>query len=300
MSEKASPQDIQRLRDYIDSVNAARGINWKDAFAQFSAGDAKGVEEWLYKNYDMDRAQANRYAQALRGMRYMELTGTNTYSPGRDFIDSLVNEQNPNAQQNAQVDANERRRADITNQLQAFVDELRRDVDMSDPVFAGLIRAGQAEAGAAINQSGVRGGLADLTTAEAAQRNALPYLAQRRQMLQQGLGMLSNRDISLEQLDQGWNEINMKRTAAENQLAMQQWAEGKNKAQGIGAAIGGGVGLVGGLIATGVTAGSAAPLVPALVAGGSALGGGIGGMTAGEYRPKSYSSGRSPSSFSGY
>jgi len=195
---------------------------------------------------------------------------------------------------------NDKRRAGINAQLQAFADELGRGVDMSDPVFAGLIRAGQAEAGARINQTGVRGGLADLTTAEAAQRTSLPYLAQRQGMRQQALGMIANRDMGLEQLDQGWAGLNMQAQQANNQQAMQQWAQGKNNNQAMGSMVGGGVGLLGGLVATAATGGAAAPLIPALVSGGSALGAGGFGMTSPAYSPQPYSINRRPSSFSGY
>lgn len=171
---------------------------------------------------------------------------------------------------------------------------------MNDPVFAGLIRAGQAEAGARINQTGIRGGLADLTAADATNRAVLPYLANRQNLRANALGMLSNRDATLEQLDQGWANLNLQKQQLDNGQAMQQWAQGKNNAQTIGSAIVGGLGLAGGIAATALTGGAAAPLIPALAAGGSSLGGGLGGMAAPSYTPNPYRINTRPSSFSGY
>lgn len=278
------------LRGYVDTENAKRGINWRmaQAYLEKSPGDARVLRDWLKTTYKMDDGAADRYVRSMQGMT---LSGDNENRRG-EF--SWVSPQQP------AVDPNEQRRAGVTSQIQAFVDELGKTADMSDPVFAGLIRAGQAEAGARINQTGIRGGLADLTAADATNRAVLPYLAQRQQMRQTGLGMLSNRDATLEQLDQGWANMNLQKQQLDNGQAMQQWAQGKNNAQTIGSAIGGGLGLAGGIAATALTAGAAAPLIPALAAGGSSLGGGLGGMAAPSYAPNPYRINTRPSGFSGY
>lgn len=289
---------VVALRQYIDSVNASRGINWKDAFR--TAQDPAATENWLYTTYNMDRNEARKYARALASMRQSELTGKDVgVGFGPQELLKEIQGGAPQAQQ-SEADPNEQRRAGVTSQIQAFVDELGKTADMSDPVFAGLIRAGQAEAGARINQTGIRGGLADLTAADATNRAVLPYLAQRQQMRQTGLNALANRDSTLEQLDQGWANMNLQKQQLDNGQAMQQWAQSKNNAQTIGSAIGGGLGLAGGIAATALTGGAAAPLIPALAAGGSSLGGGLGGLAAPSYTPNPYRINTRPSSFSGY
>lgn len=284
-----------QVRGYVDSINSQRGINWKDISRHVMAGlPSKDLENWLYDKYGMDRAEAAKYTKAAE---YVFKYNDGKYdSQFQEFLGDLTP---PGAAPQA-ADPNAQRRAGVTAQIQAFVDELGKTADMNDPVFAGLIRAGQAEAGARINQTGIRGGLADLTAADATNRAVLPYLAQRQQMRQTGLGMLSNRDATLEQLDQGWANMNLQKQQLDNGQAMQQWAQGKNNAQTIGSAIGGGLGLAGGIAATALTAGAAAPLIPALAAGGSSLGGGLGGMAAPSYAPNPYRINTRPSGFSGY
>jgi hypothetical protein len=265
------------------------------------------------KNFTKESWAALEAEAAKYGLTYQDLLPTNRTGLSRQQREQAIiarmragsvqapqTRASPQAGAAEQPNENDVRRERINAQLQAFADELGRGVDMSDPVFAGLIRAGQAEAGARINQTGVRGGLADLTTAEAAQRTSLPYLAQRQGMRQQALGMIANRDMGLEQLDQGWAGLNMQAQQMNNQNAMQQWAQGKNNNQAMGSMVGGGVGLLGGLVATAATGGAAAPLIPALVSGGSALGAGGFGMTSPTYSPQPYSINRRPSSFSGY
>lgn len=284
-----------QVRGYVDSINSQRGINWKDISRHVMARlPSKDLENWLYDKYGMDRAEAAKYTKAAEYVF--------KYSDGKydSQFQELLGDLTPPGAAPQAADPNAQRRAGVTSQIQAFVDELGKTADMSDPVFAGLIRAGQAEAGARINQTGIRGGLADLTAADATNRAVLPYLAQRQQMRQTGLGMLSNRDATLEQLDQGWANMNLQKQQLDNGQAMQQWAQGKNNAQTIGSVIGGVLGLGGGIAATALTAGAAAPLIPALAAGGSSLGGGLGGLAAPSYTPDPYRINTRPSGFSGY
>jgi hypothetical protein len=284
-----------QVRGYVDSINSQRGINWKDISRHVMAGlPSKDLENWLYDKYGMDRAEAAKYTKAAE---YVFKYNDGKYD---SQFQSLLGDLTPPGVAPEAPDPNAQRRAGVTSQIQAFVDELGKTADMNDPVFAGLIRAGQAEAGARINQTGIRGGLADLTAADATNRAVLPYLAQRQQMRQTGLNALANRDSTLEQLDQGWANLNLQKQQLDNGQAMQQWAQGKNNAQTVGSAIGGGLGLAGGIIATAATGGAAAPLIPALAAGGSSLGGGLGGMAAPSYTPNPYRINTRPSSFSGY
>lgn len=204
------------------------------------------------------------------------------------------------AQQDKNLAEQDRQRGALTSRIEEFVNMLQQAPGMNDPVYAGLVNAGRAEAGRWMGQSGVRGGLADLASAEAAQRTALPYLANRQNLAASGLGLLNQREMGLGQLDQNWAQLNLQAQQMNNQNAMAEFAQQKNNAQATGSTIGGALGLGAGLVATAATGGAAAPLIAPLTAGGSALGGGIGGMTSPGYNPRPYTLNRSRSAFSGY
>lgn len=195
------------------------------------------------------------------------------------------------------------RRQKLTADIQAFVDALQKTPGMDNPIMAGLTNAGIAAVGRTMSQTGLRGGLAQLAAADSAQRAALPWLSAREGLALQGMGLLNQRDIGLDQLEQGWAEIDMKRNAIASQNAMAEYGQEKNKNQAIGGVLGGVVGGIAGGIATVATAGAAAPLIPGLIAGGSALGSGIGGAATAPYTPPALPSargGRQPSPFTGY
>ncbi len=151
-------------------------------------------------------------------------------------------------------------KADITTQMQAFVDSLLGPVPDNDPTAIAISQqaanAAQAYAGrAGVNARSTIG--AGATSAQTA-RGLAAYDFERQKLAGQGLQMLSNRDLGLGQLQAGYEQLQIG-------LADAKFAGQQNQAQAMGALTGG---LVGGVVggyaggptgaATGMQAGSSA------------------------------------------
>jgi hypothetical protein len=173
-------------------------------------------------------------------------------------------------------------RAALTKWITDFTTEMSRDVGPGDPMFDSLQRLGASRASMNVGQSGVRvgrGGLGELAVQQGAMNATQPYVMGRKQMAQQGLGMLDQRERGIEQLRQGAQALEMNRIAMQNQIDMQKYGQEADAAGGVGGTIGGVLGGVVGGVATIATGGAAAPMIPGLIAGGSSLGAGIGQST---------------------
>jgi hypothetical protein len=173
-------------------------------------------------------------------------------------------------------------RAALTKWITDFTTEMSRDVGPGDPMFDSLQRLGASRASMNVGQSGVRvgrGGLGELAVQQGAMNATQPYVMGRKQMAQQGLGMLDQRERGIEQLRQGAQTLEMNRIALQNQIDMQKYGQEADAAGGVGGTIGGVLGGVVGGVATIATGGAAAPMIPGLIAGGSSLGAGIGQST---------------------
>jgi hypothetical protein len=128
-----------------------------------------------------------------------------------------------------------------------------RQNQMSSAAGMGSMGSGNLAGGlSAMGQAGIQGDL------------KAKYDLQRGSLQQAGLGLLSNRDLGLKGLEQGYVQM-------QNQQAEQAWAAKQNQAQGIGSTIGG----IGGTLA------GAYFNMPGLGKMGSELGGSVGGMAAG-------------------
>ena len=96
----------------------------------------------------------------------------------------------------------------------------------------------------------------------------------KQQLAKSALDLQSNRQISNEQLDQGWTGIQNAATASNN-----------NQKMAAGQAFGGTIGGLGGAAASAVLG---APFAPAFIAGGASLMAGIGGQLTPQQRQTSY------------
>lgn len=161
----------------------------------------------------------------------------------------------------------------VRDRIQKFADSL----GVADPaVMDYLHRMGQAQAGQAQSQAGIWGANAGNSglgaTGEAAISADLQnkYNLQRNSMQQSALGLLSQHDLGVGQLQLSYDQLRQ-------QQANQQWAAQQNQAQGWGSAIGGALGALG--FAGGPVLGAAT------MKAGSSIGAGIGGLTAGNSSP---------------
>lgn len=278
---------VAELRQYIDAVNAAKGINWKDVFR--TASDPAATENWLYNNYGMDRSEARRYALALASMRDSELTGNDVAHGGmgtQGMLESIRGAAPQGAAPQGPTPEDQERKR-ISDWIAAFTQEMSRDVGPGDPMFDSLTKLGAARASMGVGASGVRvgrGGLGELAIQQGAMNATQPYVMQRKGMAQQGLGMLDQRDRGLESLRQGAQGLELQRTALQNQLDAQRYGAQADAAGGLGGTLGGLGGAVLGGVLTAATGGAAAPAIPGLIAGGSQLGAGWGQM--GVQRPQ--------------
>lgn len=279
----------------IDLFSSGRGAEWarsRGLTAQQAADLIARMQKTIYR-YERGGGGADPMdAQVLQDLGVSQSIGPkiNIDSGGQDVM-------NPRIENAIPADPRERLRSSI----QAFVDELGKMPGSDNPVFSGLINAGRAAASQRIGATGVRGGFADLVSADSAQRSVLPYLQQREGMRMQGMGLLNNVDATTDQMNQGWAQLDLRRQEAEANQRERLWAQQQNQGQGLGSVIGGGLGLAGGLAATIATGGAAAPLIAPLMAGGSAIGGGLGGMSSPQFQPYSYNVNRNArrSAFSG-
>ena len=176
-------------------------------------------------------------------------------------------------------DPNEQERAQLTDWIKNFTQSLGRPVDMNDPVFASLSNLGAARASMNVGASGVRvgrGGLGELAVQQGAMNAVQPYLQQRQQMLQQGLGMLDTRDRGLESLRQGAYGLNLQQQQMQNNINQQMYGQQADAAGGVGGTIGGWLGALAGVGITAATGGAGAAAIPGLIQGGSRIGAGAG------------------------
>ena len=271
----ADTQFGSQVRGYVDTINSQKGINWKDISRHVRAGlPSKDLENWLYDNYGMDRAEAQKYTKASE---YIFKYGDGKYDA--DFQKILGDLTPPGTQ--APQDAGPDEQARISDWIKQFTEEMSRNVGPGDPMFDSLQRLGAARASTGVGASGVRvgrGGLGELAIQQGAMNATQPYVMQRKQMAQQGLGLMDQRDRGLESLRQGAAGLQMQATGLNNQLMQQQFGQQQDAAGGVGGFIGGALGALGGGIATVATGGAAAPLIPGLIAGGSQVGAGFGQM----------------------
>jgi hypothetical protein len=293
---------MEQYRSLIDGVLAGAGIDYRDNIN--SAANGAKLQRWIQSNpnHPLSKYVASRQGNIVQGTAFLsgavrQLKSGQAPSDemrqvfGMDAADAAANPQAaPAPDENAAVMA----------RIKAFTDELARAPGMDDPVFAGLIGAGRAAASQSIGQTGIRGGLADLATAQMAQKTALPYLQQRQSLRAQGLGMQSQQGLGMDAADRGWASLDLQAQQMKAGEAEKMWAQQQNQGQSVGSAIGGALGLGAGVLAAGLSGGALAPAIPAFAAGGSAIGGGIGGQSATPYKPYNYAVNRGGrSAFSG-
>lgn len=165
----------------------------------------------------------------------------------------------------------EGRRRDVNNQIQTFIDDMTGPSRSNDPIRMGLLRAGVDSAQAAAGAAGIdaRSGLAGTQAASLGQANLLPYETQRASLRQQGLGVLNQRDLTQQQMDDAWASMMLARQDKASEAA---WAGQMNSAQGLGGAIGTGLGALGFIGGPAVGA--------ATMSAGGALGGGLASLGA--------------------
>lgn len=267
-----------QVRGYVDTINSQKGINWKDISRHVMAGlPSKDLENWLYDKYGMDRAEAQKYVKASE---YVFKYNDGKYD--KDFQSVLGDLTPPGSSEAAPVDPNEQERTQLTDWIKNFTQSLGRPVDMNDPVFASLSNLGAARASMNVGANGVRvgrGGLGELAIQQGSMNAVQPYLQQRQQMLQQGLGMLDTRDRGIESLRQNAYGLGLQQQQMQNQVNAQMYGQQADSAGGVGGAVGGFLGALGtaGLAAIpGVGPAIATAVGPGLISGGSKLGAGAG------------------------
>lgn len=168
---------------------------------------------------------------------------------------------------------------DTTAQIKDFIARMSAPVvdaqgRITDPILKQLATIGYNGGMNAAGDRGIAGGAASSQAAAMAQQTGLPYLQQRQSLAAQGLGLLNNNTLTSEQLAQNAYGLNLQAQGLNNQLALGQYGQQVQGAQGVGSIIGGGLGaLVGGL----ATAGNPAGIGAGLTAGAS-IGGGIAGQ----------------------
>jgi hypothetical protein len=278
---------MEQYRSQIDAILGRMGLDYRLFRSGAITGDMESkVKAWAAANPDDPLAQRinsspNGATQFLGGMlgaqrglrgeqidqgewerKYAGVLGITAPQPGQ---------QGPTPE--------DQERNALTKWIQDFTTEMSRDVGPGDPMFDSLQRLGASRASMGVGASGIRvgrGGLGELAIQQGAMNATQPYLMQRKQMAQQGLGMLDQRDRGIEQLRQGAYGLNLQQQALDNNIAMQKYGQQADAAGGVGGTIGGILGGVAGGIATIATGGAAAPLIPGLIAGGSSIGAGIG------------------------
>lgn len=279
-------------RNYLDTVNSQRGINWKQIRGHFARNESAGsLARWLYDTYDMDMNEAQKYAQAAFALYETERSDGSDAGRARSqaWEKSQTEQQNRmgfdygQLPQSAQPQGPQGPdpRAQLTDRISRFVEALGQPIGMENPIFASLVNMGRSRASQQVGASGVRvgrGGLGELAIQQGVNQSVTPYLQQREQMQMQGLGLLNNMQISDEQLAQGAYQLEMQRQQIDNNAAMQRYATGKDQAGGLGGTFGALGGAALGTILTAATGGAAAPAIPGLISGGSAVGAGWGQM----------------------
>lgn len=169
-------------------------------------------------------------------------------------------------------------RGGVEDRIKKFLADLDPNSPTTQAMYQYISKRGQATQGAASARAGLgsagsgqgSGGLSAYGQQMVQGDLANKYDMQRNALQAQGLGMLSQHDLGIKQLELGYMEM-------QNKQAEQAWAARQNQNQGIGAAFGGALG------ALGFIGGPA--LGAATMRGGAALGGGLGGLAAGGSGP---------------
>ena len=259
---------VSQLRGYVDSVNAAKGLDWKEMFRLADSIDSQALENFLYANKGLDRTEARKYAQALKTMRRAE-----TYRPGQGNTQSREDFENTlkkdferftggepltpveQAQQPQGPSPEEEETARINKYIDDLVQQLRQPVvdpvtgESKDSIYDTLLKGGATAGMSSATMRGVGGPLAGANAVDTANAAALPYLQQRQGLLASALNMQSNRNQGLEQLRQGAAGVQLQQQQFNNNVATNQWAADQNKTQGILGTIGAvGGGIAGGLL----------------------------------------------------
>lgn len=292
--------DNEQYRGEVDGLLAKFGIPYRLLQMDASIGGGeieRRLSQWAQSNpNDPMAAQIQRNLPLVRDSLFQSVRGLRSgedINPAVSRLRSALS--GPQAQSGAQnININDggqdvqaqdpaaQERANLTKWMTEFTQSLGRPLDMNDPVFASLSKLGAARASMGVGASGVRvgrGGIGELGIQQGAMNAALPYAQQRQQMLQQGLGMLSQRDTSLEQLRQGAYGLNLQQQQMQNNVNQQMYGQQTDAAGGVGGAIGGALGALGtaGLaMIPGVGPAIATAVGPGLISGGSKIGAGAG------------------------
>lgn len=185
--------------------------------------------------------------------------------------------------------ARTQQRGDVTKQIQDFINRMNQpsvgpDGKIIDPVVKQLATMGMNTGMQGANDRGIAGGAASSAGRAMAEANSLPYLQQKNQLAQQGIGMLANQQASNESLDQGLERLrqgayglDLTAKGMNDQQQMNAYGQKVAGAQGIGGMIGGAIGGIG----AGIFSGGNPAAIGAGLSAGASIGGGIGGQTAG-------------------
>lgn len=292
--------DNEQYRGEVDGLLAKFGIPYRLLQMDASIGGGeieRRLSQWAQSNpNDPMAAQIQRNLPLVRDSLFQSVRGLRSgedINPAVGRLRSALS--GPQAQSGAQnININDggqdvqaqdpvaQERANLTKWMTEFTQSLGRPLDMNDPVFASLSKLGAARASMGVGASGVRvgrGGIGELGIQQGAMNAALPYAQQRQQMLQQGLGMLSQRDTSLEQLRQGAYGLDLQQQQMQNNVTQRLYGQQTDAAGGVGGAVGGLLGALGtaGLAAIpGVGPAIATAAGPGLIKGGSSIGAGFG------------------------
>lgn len=280
----------QKVRSYVDTNYSRFGIDWRERGRLGTSGFADYVRSKLAATLgpegNWDARQRTLYTNLLRGSDILAkgVNGIDTRDTAfiqalGDSPDDTLNAQRPENAPQEQIDPREAERGNLTKWITEFTQSMGRQVDMNDPVFASLSNMGAARASMGVGQSGIRvgrGGLGEAAIQQGANNAVLPYLQQRIQMQQRGLGMLDSRQRGIEQLQQGAQSLEMQRIGMQNGINQQMYGQQADQAGGQGGIWGG---VLGGLAGAGLavaTGGATAAAIPGMIQGGSQLGAGVG------------------------
>lgn len=287
--------DNEQYRGEVDGLLAKFGIPYRllQMDAAISGGEIeRRLSQWAQSNpNDPMAVQIQRNLPSIRDSLFQSVRGLRSgedINPAVGRLRSSLSGGQTQGASNVRINDGGQdvqqpdEQARISDWIRQFTEEMSRNVGPGDPMFDSLSKLGAARASMVVGQSGVRvgrGGLGELAIQQGAMNATQPYVMQRKQMAQQGLGMMANYSNDVERLKQGAAGLQMQATGLNNQLAMQQFGQQQDAAGGVGGAIGGALGALGGGIATVATGGAAAPIIPGLIAGGAQAGAGFGQMS---------------------
>lgn len=172
--------------------------------------------------------------------------------------------------------AEDAQRASLTERISAYVRAMQGDPSPDDPVMKGLAAQGADAGQQAYGGWGAGGGGLGRLSNVAAQRLSLPYLQQRQQNALQGMQLLNQRDIGLGQLQQGANEMDLRRQQMQYGMAQGNFGAAQNNGGTAGSIVGGMLGAIPGIALAPLTGGASLGLIGA----GAGIGSGVGKSTA--------------------